>query len=122
MIKILPLKNSEVLKSLNEKEGTQARLAYYLEIEGEPTDYILYNLNRDEGIIQAIAASEDAIADVLVRAVLASLYDFSINRALYNQRLDNEQLSRLSFVKKGEWVTESIEDVLYNCKNCSKHE
>lgn len=120
MIKILPLKNDEVLQSLNQKEKTSARLAYYLEIEGEPVDYILYNLTKDEGIIQAVSASEDAIADVLVRAVLASLYDFGINRAIYNINMDNELLSRLSFVKKGEWATVSIEDVLYNCKNCKK--
>lgn len=120
MIKILPLRDDAVLSRLNEKEGTAARLAYYLEIEGEPTDYILYNLTKEKGTIQAISASDDAIADVLIRAVFASLYDFGVNAASFSQNMDNGTLSRLNIVKSGEWDTPSLEDVLYHCKGCSK--
>lgn len=118
MIKILPLRDNEILAKLNQKEGTTARLAYFLEIEGEPTDYILYNLNEHEGIIQAVVSSEDAIADILIRAVFASLYDFSIDVARFNERVDNDMLVRLNMVKKGEWETPCLHDVLYHCENC----
>lgn len=118
MIRILPLKDGEELSALNEKEGTAAKLAYYLEIEGVPCDYILYNLTPEQGIIQAISAREDAIADVLVRAVFSSLYDFGINKVIFNNRMDNTLLSRLQFVKAGEWETPSLEYILYECKPC----
>lgn len=122
MIRIMPLKSGGELDALNEKEGTAAKLAYYLEVEGVPCDYILYNLTSEQGIIQAISAREDAIADVLVRAVFSSLFDFGLNKVTFNNRLDNALLTRLQFVKEGEWVTPSLEYILFECKPCKKIE
>lgn len=118
MIKILPLRDNELLARLNEQEKTAARLAYCMYEGDEIGGYILYNLNEERGIIQAISSPNDMITDGLVRAVFSALYDFGINSAIFNQNIDNELLARLNFVQKGEYETPSLEDILYNCKKC----
>ncbi|MEG0693657.1 MAG: hypothetical protein RR444_11335 [Oscillospiraceae bacterium] len=118
MIKILPLRDNERLASLNEKEKTSAKLCYCMFDAEQIGGYILYNLNETTGIIQAINAPDDMITDGLVRAVFASLYDFGINKVIFNQNIDNQLIARLNFVKVGEYETQSIENVLYACKKC----
>ncbi|MFZ2539531.1 MAG: hypothetical protein WAX04_11605 [Oscillospiraceae bacterium] len=118
MIKILPLRDNEMLASLNEKEKTAARLCYCMYDADQIGGYILYNLNAENGIIQAINSPDDMIADGLVRAVFASLYDFGINSAIFNQNIDNTLIARLNFVKLGEYNTSSIENIIYGCKKC----
>lgn len=120
MIKILPLRDNEVLSKLNKKHNTTARLAYCV-YDGDIIDgYALYNLNEKEGLISIVEAEEDSVYDGLVRAVFASLYDFGINRASFAKTVSYERISKLNFVKNGEFSTSSIEDILYNCKNCKK--
>lgn len=120
MIKILPLKDEKVLLKLNQKEDTKATLCFCMYESKEIGGYILYNLNENMGIIQAINSPSDMITDGLVRAVFASLYDFGINSAQFNKNIDNECLYRLNFVKAGEYSTNSIKSILYACKNCKK--
>ena len=120
MIKILPLKDNDLLASLNEKETTSARLCYAMYEAEQMGGYILYNLDATVGTIQAINSPDDMITDGLVRAVFASLYDFGINRAMFNPLIDHKMLTRLEFVKDGSYRTESIENILYTCKKCKK--
>lgn len=120
MIKILPLRDNEKLAELNAKENTAARLCYCMYDSDEIGGYILYNLNENEGIIQAINSPDDMITDGLVRAVMAGLYDFGIDVVLFNKNIDNEMLTRLNFVGKDEYRVLSIEKILYSCKNCKK--
>ncbi len=118
MIEILPLRDNEILGSLNEKEETSARLCYCMYDADEIGGYILYNLNETTGIIQAIRSPDDVVADGLVRAVFASLYDFGINSVIFNQNIDNKLLARLNFVKLGKYETKSIENIIYGNKKC----
>lgn len=120
MIKILPLRDNVKLKELNEKHGVSARLCYCVYDGDDIIGYALYNLDEKQGVISIVEASEDSVYDGLVRAVFASLYDFGINAATFRETVAYDRISRLNFVKNGEFSTRSIEDILYNCKNCKK--
>lgn len=123
MIKMLPLRDNEKLAELNLQENTTARLGYCMYENEQIGGYILYNLTEEQGIIQAINSPDDMITDGLVRAVLASLFDFGINKAIFNKNLNTEimdTIQRLNFVKRDEYEIASIEDILYCCKNCKK--
>lgn len=120
MIKILPLHDNETLAELNRKHGTSSRLAYCLYSDEKIEGCILYGMiDRECARIDAVDARDDGEADGLVRAVFSSLYDFGLVSAQFSENIDNGMLARLNFVNKGEYYTKSLEDVLYNCKNCS---
>ncbi len=121
MVQMLPLRDREFLAELNQKEGTDAGLAYCLHDGGEITGYVLYDIAPEEGRIRAVNAPDEPSFDGLVRSVFSSLFDASVNRAVFDEGVDSARLERLGFTAPGQRVTPSIEDVLYLCKHCKGH-
>ncbi len=121
MIKILPLRDKQILNSLNLKEGTNAALAFCLYDADEIDGYILYNITEQSGEVVLVKASDDSMVDGLIRAVLASLYDFGINSVTFSDAVDMDIVRKLNIVKPNEITVPSIKDILYNCKNCQKN-
>lgn len=112
MIKILPLKDKEVLARLNAEQNVDAGLAFCLYEGDEMTGYLLYSLTAFEGTILAVSECEDALADGLIRATLASLFDSGIDKAVFSKP---DIAVRLKLLAKGEDTIESIKPLLYGC-------
>lgn len=118
MIKILPLKDIEILKELNAKEATNAQLAFCL-YDGEQIDgYILYNVTGDCAELLLVRADDNAMIDGLIRATLASLYDFGINKATFSDKFDLNLLREFKILKQEETMMNSIHSLLYQCEGC----
>lgn len=118
MIKILPLKNEEILKELNAKEAINAQLAFCL-YDGDKIDgYVLYNISNNCGEFLLARAEDNAMIDGLIRATLASLYDFGINQATFSDKFDLNLLRKLKILKQDEVMMNSIKSLLYHCEGC----
>lgn len=121
MIEILPIRDEDTLKQLNEKSGVDTKLGYCLYEKEKVEGWILYNiLSKSEAEIYAVKCESDMEADALIRAVFSSLYDFAIDTVRFDKGVDNALLTRLNFVKAGESITPSVKEILYCCKNCSQ--
>lgn len=118
MIEILPLKDKELLENLNQKEKTNAAFAFCVYNSKKFEGYILYNISDNCGHILLVNAENSAIFDGLVRAVLASLYDFSINQATFSDNIDINLLRELKIINKDETMVTSIKKMLYKCDCC----
>lgn len=119
MIEILPLKDKEVLEKLNQKENTNANFAFCVYNSQKIDGYILYNVSDSCGHIILVNSQDSAIFDGLVRAVLASLYDFSINQATFSDSIDINLLRELKIINQDETMVKSIKKILYKCDGCN---
>lgn len=118
MVAILPVRDKDILDKLNKQEQTDAKLAFRFHDGGEITGYILYSIVDKSGQIVIVNSTDDEMADGLIRSVLASLYDFGINRAEFANDGLVEMARRINLMNADECTVESIKDILYNCKNC----
>ena len=118
MITILPLKDKAVLDEFNQKHKQNAGLAFCL-YDGKSLDgYILYNISEKIGEILFIQSNDESYVDGLVRAVLASMYDFGINQATFANTLDINLLKKLDLLNNDELIISSIKELIFNCANC----
>ncbi|WMJ22241.1 hypothetical protein RBG61_09595 [Paludicola sp. MB14-C6] len=120
MITMLPVKDRELLQSLNEKENTNANLGYALYDENEITGYVLYNLFSEYGEFVAINANSLSEKDGLIRAALGSLYEVGINKAIFKYSFPIEIVRKLNMLQQEEYTIPSIYDILFQCCSCKK--
>lgn len=120
MIKILPLHESDVLKNLNETQRTNASLAYCMYDSEEIGAYLLYDIKEMQGEIVAINSNDIHITDGLIRATISSLLDLKIDKAVFSKNINMEDIYKLELVTDGTFAIPSINNLLYNCKNCQK--
>jgi len=122
MIQILPVKDKEIIDNLNQKEGTNATLAYCL-YEGNKTQgYILYNINSERIEVVKINSSDDMYIDGLIKSAFASVYDIGINKAIFAESCDLDIVRKLGIIKPNENNVDSIKEVIYHCAGCQKHD
>lgn len=118
MITILPLRDKNLLDEFNKQNKQNANSAFCL-YDGDSIDgYILYNVKKDLGEILVINSNDEPYIDGLVRATLASLYDFGINEAVFSNNLDVKLLEKLGLLKNKELKVSSIKELIFDCKNC----
>lgn len=121
MISMLPLRNEEKLKELNELNGTNSRLAYCLYDAGKITAYCLYGLvDKTMANIDVVKTDDVNLFDGIVRAVMGSLYDIGVEKIIYSEKVEDKFLKYLGFTDGTSKITNNIEDVLFKCKHCKK--
>lgn len=125
MIQILPLKDKKILDSLNQKEGTNATLAYCL-YEGNtgdaPQGYILYNINAERIEVVKINSNDDMYVDGLIKSAFASAYDIGINKAIFANSCEKAVVRKLGIIKPNENNVDSIKEIIYHCAGCKKQD
>lgn len=119
MIQLLPLREKETLERLNQKEKSNAGLAFCLYDGAEMTGYILYDIHENCGVLQLVCAESEAEMDGLIRAVLASLLDCGISQAEFSGEFDRTFLRKWKLLKPDEEKISSILTVLRHCEGCN---
>lgn len=118
MIAILPLRELSTLNELNAKEGINAHHAYCFYDGKEMQGYLLYSILDKQGLLLACRFENQNMLDGLVRAVLSSLLDASIDTASFSDKFDISTLRLLKIIGENEEKVTSITNLFYNCNGC----
>lgn len=120
MLTMIPIRDFDVLKALNEEQGVSCGLGYQLLEGGRQTGFLLYNLTPAEGEILALSAPDKLAAEGLLRAVMGSLTDIGISRVRFGEKLDFALLEELGLIKNEEPLCPDTEKFLFSCSGCKK--
>ena len=122
MIQLLPVTDPSFLEFLNKTYHTNGKYAYVCVEKKEIKSSCIFDVKDGKGMILNVSSTEEDIFDGLVRASFAAMIDMGIHQAVFDPSVDREMTRKLGFVQDKPFLTESLDEIIDNCKKCKNNE